>query len=204
MAAKERWNERYAEKELVWSMGPNQLFAEHVDGLKSGRALDVASGEGRNAIWLAEQGWKVDAIDFSDVGIEKAREIADRRMVSVNWIVADVCDYNFPVDHYDLAAVLYLHTPRQEREQWFPGLIRSVAPGGRFVYIGHDQRNITEGVGGPQDASLLATVDELLVYLDGFNIEVAEVYERPTGSDPGHGGEGRALDTFVIAVKDSQ
>ena len=78
-----RWDKRYASKDLVWSAGPNETFAREVGSLTPGRAVDVACGEGRNALWLAEQGWQVTAIDFSTVAIKKAQPIAQHRGVEV-------------------------------------------------------------------------------------------------------------------------
>lgn len=203
MSKRQMWNDRYADKDLVWSAGPNELFAREVKNLRPGKALDVACGEGRNAIWLAEQGWNVTAIDFSDVAIEKGRQIAARREVNVNWIAEDVSSWQLPRHEFDLVAVLYLHTTIDEREQWLEKVISSIKPSGTFIYIAHDIDNIKNGVGGPQDPALLPTVAEITNGLKGFSIENAGVIERPVARDPGHGKEleGIALDSFVRAVR---
>ena len=90
------WDERYAATELVWSAGPNQFVESELKDLRPGRALDLAAGEGRNAIWLAEQGWEVTAVDFSLVGLDKGRAaLAQRpggRDLHVEWVHADVLD----------------------------------------------------------------------------------------------------------------
>ena len=201
MADKSTWNERYAAKDLVWSAGPNERFAEEVATMTPGRALDVACGEGRNAIYLAEQGWQVTAIDFSDVGIAKGRQIAAKRGVEVDFIVGDVVDASLPHE-FDLVAVLYLHTDPESRARWLPRVIASVAPGGWFLYIGHDPANIEHGVGGPQNPDVLPGADEMSRLLEGFDMEFCGVTERPVTSDPGHGGSdagGIALDTVVRA-----
>jgi SAM-dependent methyltransferase len=203
MSKKDNWNERYAGKELIWSAGPNQLFADHAGDVSPGRALDVACGEGRNAIWLAEQGWQVDAIDFSEVGVEKAQTIAVRRGVEVGWITGDVCEQAFGDETYDLVAVLYLHTSPEERQKWLPSVISAINPGGYFIYIGHAPENIEHGVGGPQDTNLLPSAEEITSYLGGFEIIDAGVIDRQVDSDPGHGRDikGIALDTFAKARK---
>ncbi len=201
-----RWNARYAAKELVWSAGPNALFAAELTGMPPGRALDAACGEGRNGLWLAEQGWLVTALDFSEVAIDKGRQIAERRGLFLDWQVADVAAEPLPEAGYDLVVVLYLHTDPQTRARWLPRLIRAVAPGGTFFYLGHDPANIEHGVGGPQDPELLPSVQEIANALSGFVLERAEVHERPVAADPGHSREkeretsGTALDTFVRAV----
>lgn len=200
MADKLTWNERYAAKELVWSAGPNKRFAEEVGALTPGTALDVACGEGRNAIYLAEQGWTVTAVDFSDVGIDKGAQIAAKRGVAVNWMVGDIMEVALP-GGFDLVDVLYLHTDPESRNIWLPKVIAAVAPGGTFLYIGHDPANIDEGVGGPQNPALLPDSAQICTLLGGFEIEFADVTQRPVDHDPGHGaqGQGVALDTVVRA-----
>jgi len=196
------WNERYSAKELVWSAGPNRLFAEQTTELTPGSALDIACGEGRNALWLAEQGWQVTGIDFSDVAIGKAGRIGERRGVDVNWVVLDIAEEELP-SAFDLVCVLYLHTDPEERSRWLNRAIGAVKPGGTFLYIGHDPTNIEQGVGGPQDSALLPDAGEISVALIDFRIDAAGVVERPVDTDPGHGGDltGVALDTFVRAVR---
>jgi SAM-dependent methyltransferase len=202
MPKREKWNERYAARELVWSAGPNARFAEEVGNLPPGTALDVACGEGRNALWLAEQGWAVTAVDFSDVAIGKARQIAAKRGLNVHWQVLDVAREPLPDTGFDLVAVLYLHTEAAERSRWLPKVIAATRPGGTFIYIGHDPTNIEHGVGGPQDPTLLPDADELTRLLADFEVLEARVVERPVTHDPGHGGtDGTALDTVVRAVR---
>ncbi|HEY5646701.1 MAG TPA: class I SAM-dependent methyltransferase [Pseudomonadales bacterium] len=198
-----RWNERYATRELVWSAGPNALLEQEVTGMPSGTALDAACGEGRNALWLAEQGWSVTAVDFSQVAIDKAMRIAERRGVQVDWRVLDLAREPLPKRSWDLVCVLYLHTDPEERALWLPKLARAVAPGGTFVYVGHDPSNIEHGVGGPQNPALLPDADSIASTLRGFRIDAARVVERPVDADPGHGRDlaGIALDTFVRAFR---
>lgn len=197
------WDERYAGKKLVWSSGPNRLFAELTESLTPGRALDAGCGEGRNAIWLAERGWEVEAVDFSAVAIEKARQIARRRNVQVDFRVGDMRIAALRDGGYDLVAVLYIHTSLKEREIWLPRVASAVAESGRFVYIGHDPSNVDEGVGGPQDGSLLPGCGEVSEYLNGLDILQAEVHRRKVETDPGHGGADNdndvALDALVVA-----
>ncbi len=203
MSKRQLWNDRYAGQELIWSAGPNELFASQVSGLQPGKALDVACGEGRNAIWLAEEGWDVTAIDFSDVGIKKASQIAEKRGVSLTWIAEDVSTWNLPQEEYDLVAVLYLHTGEAERKLWLRNVLNTVKPSGTFIYIGHDPSNIASGVGGPQDLALLPSVDEITNTMEDFQIESAKIIERSVLNEPGHGKElkGIALDCLIRATK---
>ncbi len=199
------WNERYAGEQLVWSSGPNRLFASLTEKLEPGRALDAGCGEGRNAIWLAERGWEVEAVDFSSVAIEKARQIARRRNARVDFRVGDMRFAALRKGGYDLVAMLYLHTSPKERRTWLPRVASAVAGSGLFIYIGHDPSNIDKGVGGPQDGSLLSGCGEVSEYLDGFDILQAEVHRRKVGAESGHGGtdSGMALDALIVARRAS-
>ena len=204
MSKRDLWNERYAGRELIWSAGPNRLLEAEVASISPGRALDVACGEGRNALWLAAQGWQVSAVDFSSIAIEKARMIGGQRGLEVDWKVLDVAREALPVRSFDLVCVLYLHTDAAERARWLPAVIEAVAPGGTFLYIGHDPSNIEGGVGGPQNPELLPDCDALTKALDGFSVKSAEVLDRTVDADPGHGRNlsGIALDAFVRAIRD--
>ncbi|MCZ6888274.1 MAG: methyltransferase domain-containing protein [Gammaproteobacteria bacterium] len=200
-----KWNERYAARELVWSARPNQQLVDSLASLGAapGRALDVGCGEGRNALWLAEQGWQVTAVDFSSVAIDKARQIAARRGVAVDWVVADVVDWEPPRHGFDLAIATYLQTSSAERERWLRHAVDALADAGVFIYIGHDTSNLEHGTGGPKSADVLATPGDIECGLPGFEIVQAEVVMRNFDTEPEHGGSsGRiALDTLVIARK---
>ena len=105
------WDERYTGEALVWSAVPNRFLVAEVETLPPGRALDLACGEGRNAVWLAECGWDVTGVDFSNVGLDKARRLADARGVSVHWELADATEYTPAPQSFDLVIVMYLHLP---------------------------------------------------------------------------------------------
>ena len=113
------WDERYQGESLVWSAEPNRFLVAELEGVPPGRALDVACGGGRNTVWLAEQGWTVTGVDFSEVGLDKARRLAAARGVSVTWELADVSDYAPVREHFDLVIVLYLHLTEGPRRLVF-------------------------------------------------------------------------------------
>ncbi|HSL57459.1 MAG TPA: class I SAM-dependent methyltransferase [Acidimicrobiales bacterium] len=198
---RDAWNQRYSSPDLVWTATPNRTVAEQVADLEPGRALDLATGEGRNAIWLAEQGWRVTAVDFSDAGIATGRRMAAERDVDVDWVVDDVTVHRPEPGAYDLVLIAYLHLPAAQRHSVMAAAREAVAPGGTFLLVGHDLSNIEHGHGGPQDPAVLCTPDDIAADLPGFDIERAEVLERVVALDPGHGGpsEAVALDTFVRA-----
>ena len=196
--AREDWNARYAQKELLWTAQPNRLFAAEVEGIEPGRALDVACGEGRNAVWLAELGWHVTGIDFSDVALGKAAELARARGVEVEWVAADVLVHEPAPGAFDLVAVLYLQLPHGELARALRRAARAVAPGGALIVLGHDTRNLTDGYGGPRDPSVLFTPADVVASLDDLVVERAETVERTVTLDD---GDAVALDAFVRAAR---
>jgi SAM-dependent methyltransferase len=203
VSKRQMWDDRYAANELVWSAEPNALFADLVRGLEVGCALDVACGEGRNGLWLAELGWQVTGVDFSSVAISKAAKIAKHRGLEIDWIAHNIATDGVNFELFDLVAVLFLHTGFAEREHWMRRVVSAVKPGGVFVYIGHDPQNIGRGVGGPQDARYLPSADEVREYLDDFSVLRAECVTRVVARESGHGGahSDTALDTLVFAVR---
>jgi SAM-dependent methyltransferase len=194
--SREDWNARYSQKGLLWSAEPNRRFAAEVDGLPPGRALDLACGEGRNAVWLAESGWRVTGVDFSDVALGKAAELAASRDVEVEWVVADVLDHEPEPRAFDLVSLLYLHLARDAVLHAVRTAVRAVAAGGTLFVLGHDTTNLTRGHGGPKDASVLYTAEDLVPALGGLVVERAEAVER-TVSLPD--GEAVAIDALVRA-----
>lgn len=192
------WDHRYADADLVWGAEPNRFVAEQTTDLTPGTALDVACGEGRNAIWLARRGWDATGIDFSAVAVARARQLAEQAEVAerAHFAVADVVAGELPVGPFDLVIVAYLHLPPGDLRAVLRRLADHVAPGGTLLVIGHDRRNLTEGTGGPQDPAILYTPEELSAALDGSGLVVhsAERVLRPVG-------EATAIDTLLRAAR---
>ncbi len=194
----EAWDARYRESELIWSAGPNQFVEAELAGLPPGRALDLAAGEGRNAIWLAERGWQVTAVDFSQAGLDKGRTRAGD--LGVEWVCADATTWRGDAS-YDVCLVAYLQLPAEERRAAIRNGFGSVRPGGLFLLVAHDATNLTEGVGGPQYPHVLMTAEEVLGDLDGERFEV-ERAERVARSVPQSDGSTRtAYDALVRVVR---
>lgn len=170
------WDRRYADSELVWSSRPNQFVESELADLVPGRAMDVAAGEGRNAIWLAAQGWDVTAVDFSLVGLDKGRSLQARhergRDLHIDWVHADVLEYDPGDGAYDLALLAYLQLPAEQRRAAVRRSFLSLKDGGTLFVIAHDSTNIAEGTGGPQYPEVLYTAEDVLADLDGERFEV--------------------------------
>lgn len=141
------WDERYAARELIWSAEPNVFVARECADLPPGRAVDLAAGEGRNAIWLARQGWDVTAVDWSGVGLDKGRQVAgDTRLT---WQQADATTWQAD-EPVDLTVIAYLQLTEPARTAAVCNGFDALAPGGTFLLVAHDSTNLTEGTGGPQ------------------------------------------------------
>ncbi|XVX19950.1 sucrase ferredoxin [Actinomycetota bacterium] len=196
------WDERYAAGPQ-WSSAPNQWVSELCAGLEPGRALDLGAGEGRNAIWLAQGGWEVVAVDFSPVAVERireaARELLDEDVLGrVDARVGNAVDLPDLDGSFDLVLLSYLHLPGQDMARVLTDAARRLAPGGRVVVIAHDRDNLEHGVGGPQDPEVLlpaTRLGEMLAAL-GLVVELAQVRQRQVE------GEGApALDAVVLALQ---
>ncbi|MGI9610317.1 MAG: class I SAM-dependent methyltransferase [Acidimicrobiia bacterium] len=192
----EQWDERYSQGDLVWTAEPNRFLVAELEGLAPGRALDIACGEGRNSVWLAGQGWDVTGVDFSAVGIEKARRLAQECDVSVSWEVADSTTWQPPAGHFDLVIVFYLHLPLDSFHAVLSHAQTSLAPGGTLLVVGHALRNLTEGYGGPPTAEGLYSPQDVVSMLGGLAIERSGEVVRPVEAD---GEAHTAIDTLVRA-----
>lgn len=190
------WDERYAATPLVWSAGPNQFLEEEAADLAPGRALDVACGEGRNALWLAEQGWRATGVDFSSVAIEKARTLATERGLDAEWVVADVTTWEPERHGFDLVVVLYLQLAAAERAAAYSRAAQAVAPGGTLLVVAHDLDNLEHGHGGPKDPAVLTTPESVVAVIGDLVVERAERVRRTVTTDT---GPVDAIDTLVRA-----
>jgi 2-polyprenyl-3-methyl-5-hydroxy-6-metoxy-1,4-benzoquinol methylase len=195
---REDWDRRYGGTELLWRAEPNRFVAAELQGLPPGRALDLGAGEGRNAVWLAERGWRVTAVDFSAVALDKGRGLAQARGVSVDWVSADLRGYRPELAAYDLVLVAYLHLLPAECAAVLRGAAAALARHGTLLVVGHDLANLAEGVGGPQDPAVLYTPEAVVAELTGLTVNRAGRVRRPVGTDAGTS----AVDTLVLATRD--
>ena len=174
------WDERYRQADRLWSAEPNMFVADRLSPSEPGVGLDVASGEGRNAIWLASQGWKMTAVDFSEVAVERGRAASDE----VEFVVADILNWE-ALERYDLVLVAYLHLPQSEMRQVIERVASWLKPGGELFLIGHDESNIEEGHGGPQMPEILTSVESIVEWLPSLDLIEAQVVNRPVDTEEG-------------------
>jgi len=208
----QQWDERYSGTEFEWTTRPNQFVAAELADLAPGRALDLAAGEGRNTVWLAERGWRVTAVDFSRVGLEKGRKLSAARGVDqarVDWIVADLRDYQLERGAFDLVLIAYFQVGPEVRATVLAQAAAALAPGGTLLLVAHDLTNLAEGTGGPQDPDVLYTPETVRAELPGLRIVRAERVHRTVEAERAHrtggrdGGPATAIDTLVRAVRET-
>jgi SAM-dependent methyltransferase len=193
------WDELYRGSELVWSGRPNRFVEEELAGLPAGRAVDLAAGEGRNAIWLAEQGWEVDAVDFSAVALAKAERLAAERGVRLRTVCSDLTAWSAPDDAYDLAVIAYLHLAWPQVAQVLRLAASAVRTGGTLLLVGHHAANPERGFGGPQDPRVLYSAEQIAVEWRPYaRILRAEGVTRPVETAE---GQRTAIDTLVRAER---
>jgi SAM-dependent methyltransferase len=196
---REDWDRRYGGTELLWRAEPNRFVAAELQGLPPGRALDLGAGEGRNAVWLAERGWRVTAVDFSAVALDKGRGLAQARGVGVDWVLEDLRGYRPELVAYDLVLVAYLQLLPAERAAVLRGAVTALARHGTLLVVGHDLANLAEGVGGPQDPAVLYTPEAVVAELTGLTVNRAGRVRRPVDTEA---GTSEAVDTLVLATRD--
>ncbi|MGI9080730.1 MAG: class I SAM-dependent methyltransferase [Thermoleophilaceae bacterium] len=186
------WNARYEDVERLWSLNPNTLLADFVGGLAPGRALDIGAGEGRNAIFLAQAGWRVTALDVSDVGLARAGTRAAEEGVELECVVAAWREYT-PAGRFDLVVMAFMHPRPDDRAEMFMRAGEMLVPGGHLFTVGVDLAE--HGRRGPPDAGRLLTVERLRGALGGLDLVRCEsvAYE-------GEGKEGRRAVVDVVAI----
>lgn len=195
----EQWDARYRDSELLWSAEPNRFVAEELAVVAPGHALDLGAGEGRNAIWLAQRGWDVHAVDFSEVALERGRQLAaERELSTIHWDRQDLSSWTPDREAYDLVLIAYLHLPWQQMSAVIRRAAAAVAPTGHLLLVGHDRTNLDEGHGGPPDPEVLYGPEQVAAELEGFEVEKAERVRRPVETDQ---GTVEAIDNVVRAVR---
>ena len=193
------WNVRYSSRELVWGAEPNRFVAEELESAPPrGRALDLACGEGRNAIWLATRGWAVTAVDFSTVAIERARRLVAQRGVEVDWACADLATFAVDEGAFELVLIAYLQLPEQGRRQVLARAASALAPGGDLYMVGHARHPLNRGLPGPKDPGVLWDPEEVAAEILelGLRVDRRQYVRRPIETSD---GERVAVDTEIRA-----
>jgi SAM-dependent methyltransferase len=194
------WDARYDRDDLIWTAEPNRFLVAETADLGPGRVLDLACGEGRNAVWLATKGWRATAVDFSGVALAKAARLADAHGVELERVQADLLDYEPARATFDLVIVFYLQLSDPGRTTVLRRAADAVTSRGTLLVVAHDSTNLVDGYGGPKDPSVLYSPDDVVGGIEpaGLRVERAERVHRPVHTDE---GERVAIDCLVRASR---
>lgn len=181
------WNDRYDEEGFAYGRSPNDFLVASAAALRS-PVLCLASGEGRNAVWLAEQGHVVHAVDASSVGVAKTRQLATSRGVDVQAAVADLAEFDLGVERWGGLVAIFAHLPPDVRRELLARIPDALVPGGALVLEAYAPEQAPRDTGGPPDASLCYTTDELRAQLRGLHFATLRQTERPVVEGRYHTG----------------
>jgi len=160
--SKDFWNSRYSDQEFAYGTDPNEFLKEQIEMLKTGKALLLGEGEGRNAVYASKIGWQVDAVDFSSSAKIKALKLAEENDITINYEVSDLNDYTFKENYYDLVVMIFVHLPLDLRRKVFTKSIQSLKQNGNIIIEAFGKDQINNSSGGPRSLDLLYSEKDIL------------------------------------------
>ncbi len=183
------WNRRYATAQYIFGEMPNVYLQRQAAHLKPGSALSVADGEGRNGVWLAEQGLQVDAFDFSPLALEKARNLAQRRHQSVHWQCSDWQSFDWKTAHYDnVVGIFFQFANPEDRAALFAQMDASLKPGGTLVIQGYSLAQLQYNTGGPGKRDHLYDEQLMREAFPQYDMLDLKTYEEQMDEGTAHAG----------------
>jgi SAM-dependent methyltransferase len=193
-----RWDERYKTNEWVFGTNPNDFLRSVTPQLPPGRALSLGEGEGRNAVFLAERGWDVTAVDMSRVGLEKAEVLAAERGVRIQPVVADLNTYTVEPEAWDVITLIWLHMPPDLREHVHSMAAQGLRRGGAVVLEAYTPDQREYGTGGPSDRKMLYRAEMLLRDFSGLRPVICTETVREISEGAGHAGQGAVVQFLAV------
>ena len=193
MSTRDFWNEKFATTDYAYGTEPNDFLVSAVTNLKRGATLSLAEGEGRNAVWLAQQGFTVSAIEQSEKGVGKTLRLALQRGVIVMAERGELETFHIQPNSWDLVVSIYAHTPQELRRKLHRQVVAGLKPGGVFVLEAYTPAQIANNTGGPKDASLMPTAELLRLELAGLVFDRIEEVERDVVEGSLHTGKAHVV-----------
>ncbi|MBU0560225.1 MAG: class I SAM-dependent methyltransferase [Bacteroidetes bacterium] len=169
---KDKWDERYAQSEYVYGTEPNEFVKESLKDINTGRILFLGEGEGRNAVYAATLGWKVDAVDYSSSGKAKAESLAKQHAVEINYMLSDLADFSPEKESYDAIVLVYIHLPIELREKVHSKVIQSLKRGGVIILEAFEKEQIKNTSGGPKNIDLLYSLEDVFTDFQDLDVKV--------------------------------
>jgi SAM-dependent methyltransferase len=187
------WDERYDTDDYVYGTEPNAFLAEHFGAIPRGRVLSLAEGEGRNAVFLAKQGYAVTAVDGSEVGLNKARRLAEQNGVKLELIQADLADFDLGANQWEGIVSIFCPLPSAIRRPLYKKLEAALKPGGVFLLEAYTPDQIKHGTGGGSNPDTMQTAATLLAELPSLKFEHLLELEREIIEGTLHTGLGAVV-----------
>ena len=194
MPTQDFWEQRYAEEEYAYGVKPNAFLVTQIDRLAAGaKVLVIGDGEGRNGVWLAEQGFDVHTVDYSAEGLKKAQRLAAERGTTLHTQQADLTTWDWPVDEYDAVVTIYVHFPSDIRPALHQRMLQCLKPGGLLIEEAFHKRQLNFNSGGPPSEDMLYTQE--ILRDDAAGAEILLLEETDTTLDEGryHSGDAAVL-----------
>lgn len=183
------WDERYGQEGFAFGTEPNDFLREVADRIPRGDVLCLGEGEGRNAVFLAERGCRVTAVDASSVGLDKTQRLAASRSAEVTTVLADLADYTIEASAWDGIVSIFCHLPPVLRAEVHRQVVRGLRPGGVAILEGYTPEQLDFGTGGPPVAELLYEPDTIFRDFAGLELEIAHHGVREVHEGRFHNGE---------------
>ena len=196
---KNSWDKRFSRKEYFYGTEPNEFFKTEIDKLEPGKALFLGEGEGRNSVYAATLGWKVDAVDYSMVGKQKAIALAKQKNTEINYTVTDLKDFTPLQNYYDLVVIIFLHLPEELRKEVHAKAIDALKSGGRILLEVFDKEQLKYGTGGPPNIDLLYSLED--VYTDFQNLDIEKFSKEIIDLNESSRHRGKACVIRYVGIK---
>lgn len=192
------WNDRYNTADYVYGESPNDFLARHCSRIPKGKVLCLAEGEGRNAVFLARQGYQVTAVDASDVGLNKAQKLADKHGVNIHCVHADLANYELGDNQWEGIVAIFCHLPPEIRQRVHGQIHGALKRGGVFLLEAYTPRQLKFGTGGPGNIAMLMDKRALQSELEGLEFEHLQELERDVVEGTFHTGRAAVIQAIAV------
>jgi len=193
------WNERYNQEEYVYGENPNSFLVEQLKRIPAGKIILPGEGEGRNAVYAASIGWNVEAFDTSELGKQKALKLAAKKEVSITYQIGDAKTIVYPLDEYDVVALIFAHFPAEIRKEMHQRAIKWIKSGGKIILEAFNPKQLKNNSGGPKNEAMLYTKAMLQDDFEGLEIELLRTTQTKLAEGKFH--EGQADVIWFVGVK---
>lgn len=187
------WNERYSSESYAYGKNPNDFLVSMIERLPTGKILCLAEGEGRNAVWLAEQGNEVTAVDASDVGLQKANKLAKARGVEITTVHADLAAYDIGKQQWDAIISIFCHLPPVLRRDVHHRCVTGLCDNGIMLLEAYTPSQLAYKTGGPPTAEMMMDAGSLSSELDGLEFLHLQECVRDIHEGEFHKGTGAVV-----------